>query len=353
MTESTESPRDGTPAPRAAGLKDVAAAAGVSWKTVSNVVNGSGRVSPATRERVEAVIAQLGYRPSLAGRQLRQGRTRLLALAIPEIHTAYFAALAHAMIAAARTRGYRVFIEETGGDPEVETALARGTGERLFDGVILSPLGIAISDADALRGAVPMVLLGERGSDAGAPSTDHFSVDNVAAAAEATRHLLAAGRRRPAFLGAQPATPPGTASLRQEGFELALREAGLEPRAEWMLPADAYTRRAGVEAVERILPRVGDIDALVCANDDLALGALHAFRRNGVRVPADVAVTGWDNTEAGRYAAPTLTTVAPDVEGLAEAAIACLVQRVEGAAPAPAHRTVSHRLLVRESSAPR
>ncbi|GMA31877.1 hypothetical protein GCM10025875_18690 [Litorihabitans aurantiacus] len=195
-----------------------------------------------------------------------------------------------------------------------------------------------------------MVLLGERGSESGAAGTDHVSVANVAGAAEATAHLLARGRRRPAFLGAQPDAPPGTALLRQRGFERALDEAGLPSRPGWLLATPHYTRRAGADAVEAVLARLGEVDAVVCGNDDLALGVMHAFRRNGVRVPDDVAVVGWDNTEAGRYAAPTLSTVAPDLDALAVLAVDRLIARVQGDTSAAEHHTIAHRLLVRESS---
>lgn len=337
---------------RAPGIKDVAAAAGVSWKTVSNVVNGTGRVGEATRERVERVIAELGYRPSLAGRQLRQGRTNILALAVPEIDSPYFSGLAHAVIEAADARGYRVFIDETRGDRAAEESVARGFDVRLIDGIVFSPLELSLSDVDRLRGATPMVLLGERPADprAGVVHTDHVSIDNVRAAREATRHLLETGRTRLAFLGAEPGMPERSGAPRLRGFTEALAEAGLPVRREWVLPAPTYSRAAGARAVEQVLARVGEVDGILCGNDLLALGALHALRTNGVRVPQDVAVVGWDNTEDGRFANPTLTTVAPDVRAIAEHAVERVVAQVEGLPGEPSDAVVPHRLLVRESS---
>jgi DNA-binding LacI/PurR family transcriptional regulator len=343
----------GAPA-RAPGIKDVAAAAGVSWKTVSNVVNGTGRVGEATRERVERVIAELGYRPSLAGRQLRQGRTNILALAVPEIDSPYFSGLAHAVIEAADARGYRVFIDETRGDRVAEESVARGFDVRLIDGIVFSPLELSLSDVDRLRGATPMVLLGERPADprAGVVRTDHVSIDNVRAAREATRHLLESGRTRLAFLGAEPGVPERSGAPRLRGFTEALAGAGLPVRDEWVLPAPSYSRAAGASAVEDVLARIGEVDGILCGNDLLALGALHVLRTNGVRVPQDVAVVGWDNTEDGRFANPTLTTVAPDVRAIAEHAVERVVAQVEGLPGGPSDAVVPHRLLVRESSRP-
>jgi DNA-binding LacI/PurR family transcriptional regulator len=342
----------GDDARRPPGIKDVAAAAGVSWKTVSNVVNGTGRVGDATRERVERTIAELGYRPSLAGRQLRQGRTHILAHAVPYVQAPYFATLAHEVIEIAAARGYRVFIDETRGDRSAEEAAARGYEVRLIDGIVFSPLELSLSEADALRGATPMVLLGERPGDpsAGSVHTDHVSIDNVLAAREATRHLLDTGRTRLAFVGAEPGVErSGTPRLR--GFREELQAAGVPVREDWVLPAPVYDRRSGARAVEDVLARVGDLDGILCANDELALGVMHTLRRNGVRVPQDVGVVGWDNTEDGRFANPSLTTVAPDVRAIAERAVERVLAQVEGRPGEASDVVVPHRLLVRESTA--
>lgn len=339
---------------RRVGIKDVAAAAGVSWKTVSNVVNGTGRVGDVTRSRVEAVIAELGYRPNLAGRQLRRGRTNTLALAVPWVHSPYFATLAHETIDVAGARGYRVLIEETRSDRDTELAVARGFDVQAIDGIIFSPLDLGPAEIDEVRGVVPLVLLGERADpDLARPRrTDHVSIDNVAAAQEVTAHLLGSGRSRLAFLGAEPAGAGRTGSQRLEGFRAAHAEAGLEVDERWVLEVPQFSRPAGAATVERVLARIDQVDGLVCANDELALGALYALRLNGVRVPQDLAVTGWDNTEDGRFANPSLTTVAPDLRAIAETSVARVLAQLAHPSVAPVDTVVPHRLLVRESSRP-
>lgn len=337
------------------GIKDVAIAAGVSWKTVSNVVNGTGRVGDATRARVEEKIAELGYRPNLAGRQLRRGRTNTLALAVPWVHSPYFSLLAHIVIEVAGARGYRVLIEETRTDRDAELQVARGFEVHAIDGIIFSPLAIGPAEIAEVRGATPMVLLGER-DDPGHDrrwSTDHVSIDNVRAARDVTEHLLATGRQRLAFVGAEP-VEDRSGALRLQGFREAHAVQGLEADPRWILPVPQFSRQAGVAAVEEVLPRIDQVDGLVCANDELALGALHALRRNGVRVPEDVAVTGWDNTEDGRFSNPSLTTVAPDLQSIAETAVDRVIAQVErrsdDGAGGDVDVVVPHRLLVRESS---
>ncbi|MFC8734617.1 LacI family DNA-binding transcriptional regulator [Luteimicrobium sp. NPDC057192] len=343
------------------GIKDVAAAAGVSWKTVSNVVNGTGRVGAATRERVEREIATLGYRPNIAGRQLRSGRTNTLGLVVPWVHSPYFSALAHRVIDAASARGFRVLIEETRVERDAELRVAQGFQVHAIDGIIFSPLAIGPAEIDEVRGETPMVLLGERDSPgrAGVRRTDHVSIDNVLAAREVTEHLLSTGRSRLAFLGADPSPDSAgeeTRTLRVQGF-LDAHAGGVGDPAPspWILPVQEFSRPAGARAIEEMLPRIGAIDGLVCANDELALGALYALRTNGVRVPHDLAVTGWDNIEDGRFSSPTLTTVAPDVQAIAEAAVDRVVRQVEHAGredgpPRAVEVVVPHRVLVRESS---
>ncbi|MGC5166765.1 LacI family DNA-binding transcriptional regulator [Luteimicrobium sp. DT211] len=344
---------------RRVGIKDVAAAAGVSWKTVSNVVNGTGRVGAATRERVQKEIATLGYRPNIAGRQLRSGRTNTLALVVPWVHSPYFSALAHRVIEAASLRGYRVLIEETRVDRDAELRVAQGFQVHAIDGIIFSPLAIGPVEIDEVRGETPMVLLGERDSPRreGVRRTDHVGIDNVLAAREVTEHLLGTGRSRLAFLGADP-SPAGsgeeTRTLRVQGFlDAHAGRAGSPAEPGWIVPVPDFSRPSGARAIEEMLPRIGSIDGLVCANDELALGVLYALRTNGVRVPHDLAVTGWDNIEDGRFSSPTLTTVAPDVQAIAAAAVDRVVGQVEYAgdgAPPATEVVVPHRVLVRESS---
>ena len=336
------------------GIKQVAELAGVSWKTVSNVVNGTAPVSDATRARVESAIAELGYRPNLTGRHLRQGRSNLLALAFPGIRNPYFADLAHRVIVAAEARGYRVLIHETFGDEASERLVADGFGVHLLDGVIFSPQGIPRAELRAVRGGLPMVLIGEHvlPPPGESPTHDHVVIDNLASAEEATAHLLDQGRRRIAFVGAGAGLSYGTGFLRRAGYESAMAAAGVASTASFI--ASEYTRAVGAQVVESALEHFRGpdrFDGLICANDQLALGAMRTLRLAGVRVPTDVAVLGWDNIEDGQYADPPLTTVAPDADRLASTAVDLLIKQIDGSPAAPAIHIVPHRLVVRGSSA--
>jgi len=205
-------------------MHDVAAVAGVSIKTVSNVINGYPYIRQGTRERVESAIAQLGYRVNLTARSLRRGRTGMIGLAVPELRLPYFAELADSVIRAAEARGVVVLIEQTSGNRERELEVLHGPRRHLTDGLIFSPLALGPDDRELLAVDVPMVLLGERVF--GAPA-DHVTMDNVAAARAATRHLLDLGRRRIAVVGAHEGEVMGSSALRLRGYREALAEAGV------------------------------------------------------------------------------------------------------------------------------
>ncbi|WP_158374505.1 LacI family DNA-binding transcriptional regulator [Cellulosimicrobium cellulans] len=324
-------------------LRDVAAVAGVSFKTVSNVVNEHPNVTAATRSRVLAAIEQLGYRPNATARSLRHGRSGILALAVPELTSPYFAALASAAGRAAKEHGRVLVIEETRGDVEGERVALVDLTSRLVDGVILSPLVTPHETVVRRIGRTPLVMLGEHRYDVG---TDHVAMDSVRAARELTEHLLATGRRRIAVLGRQ--AEGSTGGERWRGHREALAAAGLEPDEALVPRVGAYRRADGVRAVRELLAAGVRFDAVLCFNDLLALGAWHALRTAGLGVPGDVAVAGFDDIEESRYAG--LTTVAPDLGVLAREAVRLLVRRVEDPAVDPVQVEVPFRVAVRPSS---
>ena len=330
-------------------LRDVAAKAGVSVRTVSNVVSGSAPVAPATRERVQQVLDELQYRPNLAARQLRGGRTGVIGLVIPELTSAYFAELAGLFVEAALERSWTVLIDQSGGTAEGEQRLLDGTGGRVLDGLVVSPWALPAEELSRHAGRRPLVVLGERDP---AGVADHVTVDNVAAAHAVTSHLIGLGRRRIAAVGLQPHLANGTAVQRLLGHRRALADAGLDPQDALEIAVPALHRAEGARAMDALLDAPEPPDAVFCFSDGLALGALRAAHRRGCRVPDDVAVAGFDDVEDGRYATPSLTTVAPDKQQIAARALQCLADRVEGRSTAAAHRiVVPHRLVVRESTA--
>ncbi len=332
------------------GLKDVAARAGVSIKTVSNVVNGYVHVAPDTRARVQRAIEALGYQPNMAARQLRSGRSGVIALAVPELQSPYFAELAGRIVHAAERRSWTVLIDQTDGHAERERNLVAGLRRHAIDGLIFSPLALAGEELARGGDETPIVLLGERVWHGPA---DHVAIDNTAAAADATRHLIAAGRRRIAAIGAQDSPSAVTSHQRLAGYRAALAEAGLPADPALIAEVEMFHRADGAAAMARLLEGPVPPDAVFCFNDLLALGAIRTLLERGCSVPGDVAVIGFDDIEDGRFSTPTLSTIAPDLGRIAELAVDLLAERLgDGAAAttAPREVRVGHRLVAREST---
>ena len=335
----------GSAAPR---LKDVAEAAGVSVKTVSNVVNGSVHVAEDTRARVQQAIDTLGYHPNVMARRLRTGRSGVIALAFPELPSPYFAELAVEVIAAARRHGCTVLMDDTAGDPGAELRIASGLGDPMIDGVILSPLGLDQAELVARERPIPLVLLGE--ADLG-PVADRVHIDNVSAARDATRHLVEQGYRRIGAIGWQDPSPRATAQQRLQGYAEALESGGLQLDSALFPPVRSYFRPDGAAAMRRLLKLPERPDAVFCFNDLLALGAMRAVHEAGLRIPEDIAFVGFDDVEEAEYAIPSLTTIAPDKTKIAELAVSLLLERILHGDSAPSQFLVpGYRLVVRESS---
>ncbi|PRX96845.1 LacI family DNA-binding transcriptional regulator [Allonocardiopsis opalescens] len=334
-------------------IKDVARLAGVSEKTVSNVINDYPYVTEKTRSAVREAIAQLDYRVNLAGRHLRSGRTGIIALALPMLSVGYFGEIANNIVREAEERSRTVLVHQTEARRERELDALGGFAADFVDGLIFSPLAMSHADLREYQARLPMVLLGEQN----VPGLhDHVAIDNAAAAREATEHLLALGRRRIAVLGGRLDEKIGTAQLRARGHLDALAAAGLPVDERLIMPAADFYWQDGADLAAELLAGPRPLpDALLCLNDHIALGAIRTLHTAGVRVPDDVAVAGFDDIDASRYSVPTLTTVAPDKARLAREAVELLESRIHaarsGAELPPREVVVPYELRVRESTA--
>ena len=326
-------------------LSEVAARAGVSEKTVSNVINKYEHVSASTREKVELALTELNYRVNLSARSLASGRTGFITLAVPGLDNPYFAELAGHMITAAAAHKWTVLIEQTGGRHDTESQVIGGIMP--VDGIVLHPE--ALTSSELLDSATPVVLIGEKTLDHVA---DHVVADNVAAAQDLTEHLLQTGRRRIACIGLEENSPFTTSALRFEGYQRALRAAGIEPDPALQIPSLSVKRADGLAAITQLLSLDERPDAVICFNDVLASGVLHGLSLAGVPVPSGIAVAGFDNIEETQYSAPPLTTIAWDTKTIAEQAVGLLAER-QGAGEHPPLREISvgYQLIVRGSTA--
>ncbi|MEV0619145.1 LacI family DNA-binding transcriptional regulator [Nonomuraea sp. NPDC050404] len=328
-------------------MHDVARAAGVSQRTVSNVVNGYEFVRPETRQRVLDAMAALGYVRNAAARNLRGSRTGLIALVVPNLVVRYFSVLANAVVREAEQYGYAVLVEQTGFDRERELIALGGGQNQLTDGAIMLAVALKAEDGERRRPDYPMVLVGDQTLDC---PMHYVGLPNKEAALVAVRHLVGLGRRRLMLLGYSPHWHT-TAQLRFAGFLEGLAEAGLEVSEQLLVESD-WTPEGGQRAVEEFMDSGLPMpDAIFAMNDSLAIGALRGLNARGAQVPQQVAVVGFDNIEEARYGTPSLTTISPDVKALAGKAVAMLHAQISGDLDKrESHSVVDFRLEIRGSS---
>lgn len=294
-------------------MADIAEKVGVSTKTVSNVINGTGWVGAPVREKVLSAIDELGYRPNLAARQLRSGSSGMLGLCVPNLREPYFAEFASEFVDVAQQRGLTVLVTQSKGERAIELEMLEGEHLPALDGLVLSPITLTPEDIAGRRSNIPLVLIGERGESLTTDTIAHVGPDNAAAAATATRFLLEKGRTRIAAIGLQSSDADNTARVRFAGYTQALAEAGIEVDPNLLVEVDRYNRAEGSAAIEKLIERGVEFDGLFCFNDTLAFGALHTLGMHGIAVPDQVQLVGYDNIEESKYTIPPLTTIDPGI----------------------------------------
>ncbi|NHC15097.1 LacI family DNA-binding transcriptional regulator, partial [Motilibacter deserti] len=323
-------------------MSDVAKLAGVSHQTVSRVLNDSPAVRPTTRERVDAAIQALGYRPNPAARALVTRRSRTLGVVSFDSTLHGPASTLYGIEQAARAAGFFVSVAylESFEARSLQDGLRR-LAERSVEGlVVVAPFAETASSVAELQGKVPLVMVGG-GSVAGFASV---SVDQVEGARLATRHLLAQGVETVLHV----AGPTGwlESDGRADGWRAELASAGVPEPA---MVQGSWSPSAGY-AAGRQLAGSGDTEAVFVANDQMALGLLRAFREEGVRVPQDVLVVGFDDVPEAPYYSPPLTTVRQDFAQVGRRSIDLLLEQLTLGRPSDEHVVVPAELVVRASS---
>ncbi|QPP11022.1 LacI family transcriptional regulator [Streptomyces bathyalis] len=333
-------------------VETIAERAGVSIASVSRVLNGHG-ARPETVRRVERAAAEVGYVANAVARSLKGGRTKQLTFAMQDIGNPVYVEMVRQIQTITKAQGYRLLLHSTDAVAEDELAVVRSLADRTSDGLILCPIRITPEHIEALRTAAqPVVVIGSLPDDA---PVDSVRADSVTGAELAVRHLAGTGRRRIAFINGPADTVPGR--NRRLGYRRALDACGL-PADPLLTVTTEFTIEAGARSVEALLERdaaPGDgLDAVFCANDQLALGASQALHSRGLRIPEDVAVAGMDDTVLVRACWPPLTSVDLGSAERGRIAAEMLLERIAGQGPPvpPRVRTVTPRLVVRASSAP-
>ncbi len=327
-------------------LTQVAQLAGVSPTTVSHVLSGKRIVGAATRGAVEEAIRELGYRPNNVARSLRTRRSTMVAVVVPDITNTFYSVLTRGLADAVDAAGYGTYVCNTDGSAGREAKFLEDVLDRGVDGIVMASVDVAsVGATGPAELGTPIVCVGGRLDH---PRVDVVAADDLVGSQAVTRHLIARGAKRLAMIQG----PPETGSARTEGFCRALTEAGLSDEPQWMVSGD-WTRRGGHTAMGQLMaqPRRQRPDAIFCANDLTAIGAIDGARELGLSVPGDVAIAGFDDVDAATIVSPTLTTVRNPAYETGRTAGEMLMSRMLGIYSGPSRTVILPcRLITRESA---
>jgi LacI family gluconate utilization system Gnt-I transcriptional repressor len=328
-----------------ATLEEVGRRAGVSTMTASRVLTQPQLVSEATRVRVEQAVLELGYVPNRAARALASRQSRVIAVLVPSLSNAVFTAVLDGIHDAVEGSQYQLLIGNTHYAQAEEEKLLRTYLQSNPDGILLPGLSHSpevLRMLESLR--VPVVSMMDL---ADSPATLSVGFSQLDAGLALTRHLLARGYRRIAFVGAQL---DERTLRRADGYRLAMREAGLlDPRLEIMTP-ERSTVALGAALMRRVVDELPDCDAVFFCNDDLAHGAIYHCQRAGIAVPGQVAVAGFNDLPASSLMVPSLTTVDTPRYRIGYEAASLLLEVIAGRAPAARRIDLGFTLRERESA---
>ena len=333
-------------------IKEVAKLAGVSIATVSRCLNSPEKVTAKTREKVEDAIGRTGYHPNTLARSFRRGRTNMVVVVLPSIGTPFFADVMQGIRAAARASGYSILIDETDGNTITADEIGAMVVSKQADGIILlaslSPFGTEVVSAKDQR-TLPIVI----GCETISPELTHLPavhIDNVAAAADATNHLIDNGHRRIGMIAGLETSL--LTKDRELGYRHAMQDAGLTVEEGWVV--DGQLTIAGARKATRgLLGHEHAPTAIFCANDEMAIACMHEIKAAGLDVPADISVIGFDDISYAEIVDPPLTTISQPASEIGERVMYRLVREIEdGRQSGGDADIVPHELVIRKSVAP-
>jgi LacI family transcriptional regulator len=326
-------------------IREVAEIAGVSYATVSHVINNTRVVSPGTRQRVLDAMAQLNYRPNALARSLRRGKTNTIGLVLPDSANPFFAEISRSIEDAAFKKGYSVFLCNTELDTQRELFYVDTLSKKQVDGIIFVAAGDQTDSLDFLtREGMPVVMI-----DRNVPNVQVDAVlpDHQRGGFFATRHLIQLGHQRIACIAGPSIITPSTERI--TGYRNALEQAGI-PFDEKLVIRGDYHPQSGMEITHSILQMRPRPTAVFALNDLMALGALRAVAEEGCSVPRDLAVVGYDDLELAQFTNPPLTTIAQPKKEIGVQAVSLLVERISENGRPPRRLVLPPELIVRHST---
>lgn len=330
-------------------LADIAARAGVSVASVSFALSGAPGVSDELRERIVRLADELDFRPNRAARDLRAGTSRTIGLVLVDLSNPFYPEIASGVIAAATDRGHEVLISQVGTDARGQRDVVLAQLDRGSDGILLT--SVTAGDAPLLRELQrrdhPFVQVYRELDDVDA---DFVGIDDLAAGTELGAHVAACGYRRVAVL----AGPQDSSASRHRASGFV---AGVESGGATVVNRDdlwgELTRASGAARSAAVLAKHPDVEAFVCGNDVIAVGAYDTCRSSGLAVPADIGLTGFDDMSLSSAGPFQLTTVTVPRDEIGRVGAGLLLDRIAGDRSAPRRIVLGHALQRRETTAER
>lgn len=332
---------------------DIAKEAKVSVATVSRVLNGTAPVRASTRAKIEAIMHKHQFQPNALARSLSKRETGIIGVILPDITNPFFPEVFSGIVQEGQETGYTFFLCDTMGHYEKESEFLNIMQEKRVDGILFMGGRINLNDCDGAlvqevvehANKIPLVLVNGnlKHTDLTRVATDEYEGTTLA-----VRHLLELGHTKIGFIGGQ--SHMATTLVKLRAYRKCMREAGLPIRDEWVLPED-FSVDAGIRQMQRLLALPERPTAVCCVNDFTAIGAMKTALEQGLRVPDDISIVGFDDIVLAHHFVPELTTVSQQAHELGRTAVSVL-RRLINKERVKKLTSLKPKLVVRQSTAP-
>jgi LacI family transcriptional regulator len=331
---------------RRATIREVARRAGVSYQTVSRVINNHPMVSAATRTLVREAIVELDYHPNAQAVGLSRNRSDIIGVITETVVSPFFAQIVHSIALALQAQGRFVLLGSAERTAQMQTIDILQRSRRIDGMIIILPISASLEQTQLLaESELPLVLV-DLQYDINA---NYISVDNRRGAYSATEHLIKLGHRRIGIISGPPDLP--VSGMRLEGYRAALHEYGLPYDPALVAPGD-FRHTGGERGALHFLALDPPPTAIFACNDPMAFGAVRTLRRRGLNVPDDISIIGFDDIPEASVSYPLLTTIRQPLYEMGKLAADYICRLIDGIEPARLHVTLPTELIVRESTAP-
>jgi LacI family repressor for deo operon, udp, cdd, tsx, nupC, and nupG len=325
-------------------IRDVARLAGVSVATVSRALSNPEKVSPESLEKVHSAIAQVGYRPNMLARNFRSARAYAVVVLVPDIANPFYSLFIRALEDRAQQKGYAVLLGDTRGTPEREMEYIRRVETRLADGIVqLRP------SSEKSQNNIPPDVPCVNACGCEYTTGPAIRIDNRAAAKTMVNYLISLGHKRIGVISGLKDNPHAIDRL--EGYKEAIAEAGIPFEKDLIAEGD-FTMWSGLNAAFQFCNMKTRPTAIFSMNDEMAIGAMQTLKNQGIRIPEDISVTGFDDIAYAKYSDPSLTTISQPAEEMGKMAMDMLLKVIEGEPLSQRECVLPTEFIIRKSTGP-